>query len=485
MSDTKYLIKRHQTWYLQLLIPKQLRTLYNQTKIVVSLQTTDLQQARLRRDIQVGQYRAKFQFRLKQIANLGQSSGSYTQDILQCRKEIDSGLHGSDRDSLLEGLEIGINNDLENYLRPSGEGVKGLVLDPDTGYRTDVDQNKLDQFTLANKIVSSPTEIYLLSTALDDHIQEAKIIQQTKNTRRKRVTAFINWLGDKEISKVSKFNAGDYITRKVMPMDLAIRTKRLLIGDISAFFTWCVDRGYRRDNPFLGLTRGIKETSRGTKEKANSDRRAFTDDELLKLFRAIIDHRGTSSMLWPYTIIALFTGMRSSEIAETELEDVHDDYIHIPEGKTESSVRNVPIHKVIKPLILKLKESSKDGYLLTQLKRGGVDDKRNHNIVKNFSTLLRGKGGIKSKQVVFHCLRKNFLTALEIAGVPEPTAKTIAGHARDSMTYGLYSKGVKQPALQEAVNMVSYNEDLERLIAEHLTNATKRITKRNKTKITN
>jgi hypothetical protein len=37
-------------------------------------------------------------------------------------------------------------------------------------------------------------------------------------------------------------------------------------------------------------------------------------------------------------MLALYTGMRSNEIAETEIIDVYDDHIFIPESKTESSV---------------------------------------------------------------------------------------------------------------------------------------------------
>ena len=40
--------------------------------------------------------------------------------------------------------------------------------------------------------------------------------------------------------------------------------------------------------------------------------------------------------------------MRANEIAETVLDDVHETRIHIPEGKTDASVREVPIHPVIK-----------------------------------------------------------------------------------------------------------------------------------------
>jgi len=452
MSDTKYLIKRYQTWYLQLLIPKQLRPLYNQTKIVVSLQTADLKEARLRRDIRVGLYKSEFQTRLRQVANLAHPTPDNILEALKHKKEIDLGLR-----------EV-------NTVSPSGSSETIFSNEPGNHISSIETVKQLGQYNLASQISSSMTTVTLISRALAEHIEEVStyIRKQTRNTRNKRVTTFINWVGDKEVSRVSKRNAADFVTKRVMKLDLAIKTKKCYIGDLSAFFTWCKDRHYCLDNPFSGLTKGIKGTTRGTREKTSSKRRAFTDEELLTVFKAIINHRGTDSNLWPYTLIALFSGMRSSEIANTELIDVYENHIHIPVAKTESSIRDVPIHEIISPLILRLKETSKDGYLLSNLRSGGVDNKRNHYIVKNFGNLLRNRAGIKDTQVVFHCLRKNFLTALEVAGVPEPTAKLIAGHARQSMTYGVYSKGVELSALQEAVNKVSYNKELINLITENL-----------------
>jgi integrase len=303
--------------------------------------------------------------------------------------------------------------------------------------------------------------------ALADHSKEiAKHTRiQTKNAREKRVRDFIEWLGvDREIKSITRQQAGSYITRVLLNKGHSIKTTKDTISDLSTFFNWCMQRGMIDSNPFYGLSTTVRETSRGTKEKQGTRRRPFTNDELVTLLTAIRDARGKDDPLWPLAILGLFTGMRGNEIAETEVTDVHDTYIHIPEGKTESSIRDVPIHPVISKLVADLKENSTDGYLISGLKRGGEDNKRYHVIGKRFSTVLRKVAKITDRQVVFHCLRKNLATALENAGVPESTAQQIAGHKKQSMTYGLYSGGVELEKLSKAMAKVDYGEAIEKLI---------------------
>ena len=100
-------------------------------------------------------------------------------------------------------------------------------------------------------------------------------------------------------------------------------------------------------------------------------------------------------------------------------------YIHIPEGKTETSVRDVPIHSIIKPLIQQLVSSSHDGYLVSGLKRGGEDNKRGHPFSKRFNNVTKKKLGFIDTRINFHCFRKNFAGAMERAGVPENIAHFI------------------------------------------------------------
>lgn len=85
---------------------------------------------------------------------------------------------------------------------------------------------------------------------------------------------------------------------------------------ISALFRWAVEYGYTTLNPAGGMT--IKNPKR-----ANEERQAFTDDDLIKLFHRE-DYRRERAMLphryWA-PLIALFTGARQNEIAQLHLTD--------------------------------------------------------------------------------------------------------------------------------------------------------------------
>lgn len=84
--------------------------------------------------------------------------------------------------------------------------------------------------------------------------------------------------------------------------------------------------------------------------------------------------------------------------------------------------------------------------------------------------LKRSKRGLgaqvelaREDRQVFHALRKTFVEVLEVAEVPESTTKLLIGHARASLTYGLYSKG-QRVQLRDAINKLHYASGVMKLI---------------------
>lgn len=448
---------------MQVRVPDSLYHATGKRKIVRSLGTRILAEAQVLRHQVVGEIKAY----LKSLSGSKNNPNlAFIHEMMQHRKAIDLGLHGN-REDALAGAALSVDVLRDNYLSPTGIARKGVEIDHERDTRLHVDETQLNQFDLAERIFTSSTEIILISQALTHHLDEAAsyIRNQTCNDRKRHVKVFIDWLGqDKEVSHVTRKEAARYLTEKVMKLDLAIPTKKKYIGSLSALFAWCKERCYCDTNPFDGLAQGIKSTTRATRQKTETKRRPFTTSELLSIFNAISQHRGVDNPLWPYAWIALFTGMRSNEIAEIRLIDVYEDYINISEAKNHNSARKVPIHATLKPLVQKLKETSSDDYLISKLGRGGEDNKRNHLIVKRFSSLLRGKAGIKDKAAVYHCFRNTLANALENAGVQLSTAEQIEGHRRQSMTYGLYSHGVELSVLIESINKVKFDKKVEDLL---------------------
>ena len=87
---------------------------------------------------------------------------------------------------------------------------------------------------------------------------------------------------------------------------------------------------------------------------------------------------------------------------------------------------------------------------------------RQWHVSKAFGRYTR-ELGLGEKRQVFHALRNTFVEVMEAAEVPESTAKLIIGHARQSMTFGRYSKG-KRVQLRKAINKLHYSAAVMRLV---------------------
>jgi integrase len=112
-------------------------------------------------------------------------------------------------------------------------------------------------------------------------------------------------------------------------------------------------------------------------------------------------------------IIGMYSGLRIDEIASLQVGQVTEEGFDLHEGKTDSAVRLVPIHRDIKPLVEKLVDDSKDGYLIPKLGRGGPDKKRSWHIQKMFGNRKTRLGF--GRDLVFHSLRRTFIAKLKRA----------------------------------------------------------------------
>jgi integrase len=162
--------------------------------------------------------------------------------------------------------------------------------------------------------------------------------------------------------------------------------------------------------------------------------------------------------------LALVTGARLDELCSLKVGDVHERadgwWISIREGKTAAAVRDIPVHASAAHVLTRCKGLR--GFIFGGLVPGGADKKRSWNVSKAFGQYTR-KLGLGEERQVFHSLRKNFIEAMEAAEVPESTTKLIVGHARQSMTYGHYSKGLRVK-LRKSINKLRYASAIMRLI---------------------
>ncbi len=195
--------------------------------------------------------------------------------------------------------------------------------------------------------------------------------------------------------------------------------------------------------------------ARDTAKRVTVNRKAFTADELSKIYQNAMA-KGDDSLA---RVIALgaFTGARIEEICSLNLTNCTGGMFNIVDSKTEAGIRQVPIHPALAALVDKMINDSTDGYLVPS-KAAGQYGVRSDPYSKRFGRMKEAMGF--SAGHVFHSIRKTVATLLEQAEVKEGIAADILGHEKKSMTFGLYSDGSSMAQKREAMEKVVYRGQL-------------------------
>lgn len=317
----------------------------------------------------------------------------------------------------------------------------------------------LDPLVRSSFDIVRDTETLPLTAAIKQYLDliEKNVTPRTWQLYEKQLKLFSEWAGRIQVTDIDRRLSSRYINECMIPKGLAPNTNINNVAALTAFFSWLIDNSlYEKANPFAGKGKTLKGSKQGNHFIAN---RAWTSDELKALFENTSRHRkGTVKYKAGIAArIALFSGMRQNEVCSIKLTDVNfeEGFIAIPKAKNENSVRQVPIHADIEPLIRDLVETSSDDFLIEGLPTGTRDKKRGHSLGNRFTDVKKEVFPNSAKnELTFHGLRSTFITAMEQAGIPQSTAHLIDGHARQSLSYGLYSKGPGLQTLADAMSKV-------------------------------
>jgi len=210
----------------------------------------------------------------------------------------------------------------------------------------------------------------------------------------------------------------------------------------------------KEPNPFV-IPDEYKISNKPNSKSANKTQSwlPFSSKEIVDLYQIALDE---NKMLADLILIGMHTGARIEEICSLLCKDINleEESITIEDGKTDAGNRVIPIHPYIKDLVKALIESSTDDYLLSKLTKNKYGD-RSNAIGKRFGR-LKTKQNFSSRYV-FHSIRKTFTTILENAGIGENLAADIVGHEKPRITFGLYSGGASLEVMKEAIKKVSYD----------------------------
>ncbi|HEY3654001.1 MAG TPA: tyrosine-type recombinase/integrase [Steroidobacteraceae bacterium] len=445
--DTSHLKLKRRVWFARLIVPPHLRTTVGRTELLRTLKTRDIQEANRRKHAVLAELqRVLTQSELTAV--LPKESAEYILQIAKGqRRALQEGI--IDERTAEAGLDVAVDDQLELLRRING-------FNAETGEPNNLDESYERMHQLAQRVLGGD-EVELLSESVKRYLTEvaSRVRKQTLREKERHLDALRDWLKtDREVTSISKKIAGRYVTESLLTQGHAPKTVKDILSNLSAFWVWLEGRGLVDVNPWRGMSGTVKGSTRGTAPK----RRPWTDDELLKLMRAI----SNNDPLLPLTAIATFTGMRREEVASLRTGDVENDALTVREGKTKAALRRVPIHSALRPLITQLVSKSRDGYLIPGLLTGGADAKRSHYLGKRFGSLIR-EIGFDDPALVFHTLRNAFLQRCEEGGVPESSAKLLVGHSRKkSLTYGDagggYSPGVQLETLRKEVAKVTFGQ---------------------------
>jgi len=438
--ETTNLKRRGLTWYARLFVPPSQRVAVGRSEIVRSLKTRDLREANRLKHRALAEMHAWLARQISGKVLSSESLDYVTQAARELRDAVRAG-EATERDALV-ALDVAVDKHLAAQAERNG-------IDPESGdpILTEAHESAI---RLAHDVLTRG-DLLLLSEASEQYLREVKphITKAGYAAKDRTITAFKKWLrSDVDVATITRKVAGRYVSEEIIPTDHAAKTKKDTIANLSAFWSWLETAHGCESNPWRNMASLIRESSRGGTKR---EPRPYTPEEIQKLLPKLPE----GDPMLPMACISAYSGMRLEEIASTKVEHVTKDAIRVLEGKNQNSVRYVPLHPIIRPMVARLKETSSDEYLISGLLRGGADKKRSHYVSKRFGYWLRSNG-FTDETLTFHSFRRSFAQRCEHAKVPESTAKLLMGHARQSLTFGLYSPGPEFPVLLKEIRKVSY-----------------------------
>ncbi|MEH6592330.1 MAG: tyrosine-type recombinase/integrase [Halioglobus sp.] len=327
------------------------------------------------------------------------------------------------------------------------------------------DRNSLDDIKDAIEVgLAVNVERALLSEVWKEHKQELEVRGKRNETVKQREQILREFRastgGDRFIDSYKRAECKQWVITDLMCSGIAPKTAADKVGALHAIFATALDSEYIESNPFSRLSGYTRGSNRGELEE-DSSWRNWTAEELATVAATQIGGKhqeSVSAML----LIAAFTGMRREEIALARAERLEEHFLFIPEGKTRSSRRQVPLPRFLQPLVQHLASRSEDGYLIPGLSRMGLDNKRGKAMQGPISRLI-SKAGYKG-QIVFHGLRHTYITLLENQPLQRNEIQQIVGHEKQGMSLGTYSGGIERDRLYKLVMDIKYPKEAQRAL---------------------
>ena len=419
-SKSSHLIKRYNTYFAVLYVPKEIQYVIGKAKFSKSTGTDNKKLAETIAQVYVMGWKAEIE-----------SARSKSDDpLIQSAKDIRKLLKSSPTHLIQDAIEEEVAK-LNQAKKPIHAQVFEKIAKGQSKYLEDV----------AKDWSKHEKERGLKEKTIDQMVSDVQLLTDQFPTAHLITSQSVDlWI--KHIAKKGLLSASS-VTR--------------IIGSSKNFFKYLQfikEVPSTEPNPFIVPTE-FKVSNKPNSKSVNKTQSwlPFTPKEIVRLYQdALANHQTLADLI----LIGMHTGARIEEICSLLCKDVDikQESITIVGAKTEAGERTIPIHPFIKDRLEKLIEDSTDDFLLSGLTKNKYDD-RSNAIGKRFGR-LKTKHKFSSRYV-FHSIRKTFTTQLENAGVGENLAADIVGHEKPRITYGLYSGGASLEVMKEAIRKVSYD----------------------------
>lgn len=485
----RYLKIRHQTWYFQIEVPKDLRGLFKDepnfdgVKITKSTGHHDVKLAQPIALSWAGEYKNQFNSLQQQSTP---APVTPREIYLQKLAEFETGFNKNDPEGELADIEMDLM--LEALPKDQyGEPVDDPIARAKYDAYLDSQQKRIGkEAKVRHKYGLSFSEAARLT--LKQKVKE--LSGQTKAQYESTHRLFSDYIGDKAIRLVSRQDAAKFLeevseldpmwgrgrdAKKLTfeeakgkfgghPDGLSNRTINRYITALSSVWKWAKARDdVIGDNPFSDLLRPVNQST-------SNPYTHFTGEELTKLF-AIKPSKRT---LWEIPAVAVYSGMRLNEICSLQWGDVRQEEgvwcFDITKAKSEAGVRTVPVHSKLVWLMDRRSEDPKD-HVWPELAVGGPDKKHSWKFTGEFTKHRRlcGVDDVVGRyRKSFHSFRKNATRCFELAHVPQNAAAEIIGHERAGLTYRVYNpEGLPMADRKVTVEKIIYPDlDFSHLIED-------------------
>jgi integrase len=200
------------------------------------------------------------------------------------------------------------------------------------------------------------------------------------------------------------------------------------LTSMKAFLSFCIEEGWVTLNVATGLKGPRDHRPKGSK------RRSFSFEERCQLLVQAIEEFGFDGDMCWLIRLAAYSGARLDELAQLGRENIKQiDGVWVVEiddlggrhVKSQSSVRQIPIHQDIREHFVAWVDASKSRQVFAALTLG---NRASLKLSGAFSRLM-DRAGLVDPRLVFHSLRHTLKREMSNARIDQDVRRVILGHA--------------------------------------------------------